>query len=257
MNIKILIAAHKPYRMPADEAYMPLHVGSVGKDSIGFERDDTGDNISDKNPNFCELTALYWGYKNLDADVVGLAHYRRHFKGKTKSKDKFLQVLGAAEIEKIMSEYDMILPKKRNYYIETVRSHYEHTHEPVALDVTRRILEDKYPDYVDDFDRVMKRTSAHMFNMFIAKKPVYDAYCEWLFDILFELEKRLDISKYSKFEARVFGRVSEFLINVWAEKNNIKYKEVPFIYMENPRWNVKIKNFLMAKFFRKKYGASV
>ena len=78
MNIKIIVATHKKYWMPEDSMYLPVHVGAAGKAGIGYQRDDTGKNISDKNPNFCELTGLYWAWKNLKADYVGLAHYRRH-----------------------------------------------------------------------------------------------------------------------------------------------------------------------------------
>ena len=82
MKVTVVVATHKPYAMPADPLYLPLHVGAEGKESIGFAGDNTGDHISAKNPQFCELTGLYWAWKNVDADYIGLAHYRRHFRGK-------------------------------------------------------------------------------------------------------------------------------------------------------------------------------
>ncbi len=257
MDIKVLVAVHKPYRMPTDSVYIPIHVGYKKKKNIGFIGDHTGDNISAKNPNFCELTAYYWAWKNLDAEYVGLVHYRRHFRGKRKSHDKFDCILTRAEMEQILLKYNLILPRKRHYFIETVGSHYEHTHEPEALALTRDIIEERQPDYLSSFDAVMSKRSAHMFNMMIARRDIFDSYCEWLFDVLFELEKRLDISKYKPFEARVFGRIGELLLNVYVEKNGIAYKEVPFLFMEEPRWDKKIVNFLMAKFFHKKYSSSV
>ena len=81
-EIKILVAAHKLYWMPNDSVYMPIHVGREGKADLGYVGDNTGDNISAKNPNYCELTALYWAWKNLEADYVGLVHYRRYFTNK-------------------------------------------------------------------------------------------------------------------------------------------------------------------------------
>lgn len=60
-TVQIIIAAHKPYRMPDDPLYLPLQVGAEGKESIGYQWDDEGDNISALNPYFCELTGLYWG----------------------------------------------------------------------------------------------------------------------------------------------------------------------------------------------------
>jgi hypothetical protein len=257
MDIKVLVAVHRPYRLPQDQVYVPIHVGYKRKNNIGYIGDHTGDNISKKNPYFCELTALYWAWKNLDAEYVGLAHYRRHFRGKKKSKDKFECVLTGAEMEKLFQKCDLILPRKRHYVIETVRSHYEHTHEPEALELTRQIIAQRCPEYTASFDRVMKQTSAHMFNMMIAKRELYDTYCTWLFDILFELEKQLDISDYPPFEARVFGRIGELLLNVWVLQNKPSYKVVPFIFMEDAKWSRKVKNFLMAKFFHKKYSGSV
>ena len=77
MDIKIIVATHKKYWMPSDDIYLPVHVGKKGKTDLGYQGDDTGDNISDKNTNYCELTGLYWAWKNLKADYKGLAHYRR------------------------------------------------------------------------------------------------------------------------------------------------------------------------------------
>ena len=52
-NIKIVIATHKKYKMPEDEMYLPLHVGSEGKEDLGYQKDNTGENVSLKNPYFC------------------------------------------------------------------------------------------------------------------------------------------------------------------------------------------------------------
>ena len=99
-NIKVVVATHKKYKMPKNEMYLPLHVGAEGKKNIGYTKDNTGDNISQKNPFFCELTGLYWAWKNLEADYIGLAHYRRHFSHTKKSKEKFENVLTLKEAKK-------------------------------------------------------------------------------------------------------------------------------------------------------------
>lgn len=87
MDIKILVAAHKKYWMPADDVYMPLHVGAEGKEPLGYTPDNTGDNISAKNSNYCELTGLYWAWKNLECQYIGLCHYRRYFGRRVHTKD--------------------------------------------------------------------------------------------------------------------------------------------------------------------------
>lgn len=255
MNCKVIVAAHKKYKMPSDPLYLPLHVGREGKEDIGFTGDNTGENISLKNPNFCELTGVYWAWKNLDADYIGLSHYRRYFSF-SKKKDKFDSVLSKDECESLLESTDVIVPRARNYYIETVYSHYSHTLHCEDLDVTREIISEKYPEYVEAFDTVMNRRTVHLFNMFIMRRDLFDQYCEWLFDILFELENRLDVSNYSVFEARVYGRVSELLLDVWLDTNHISYKEVPVIYMEKIDWYRKITGFLKAKFFGVKYKQS-
>ena len=88
------------------------------------------------------------------------------------------------------------------------------------------------------------------------KKALSDDYCKWLFDILFELEKQIDVSSLSSFDARLFGRVSELLLDVWIEQNQISYKEIGFVQMGNENWPKKISHFLQAKIFGKKYAQS-
>ena len=99
MNIKILVATHKQYWMPEDSVYLPIHVGRKDKSDIGYIGDHTGDNISSKNANYCELTGLYWAWKNLDADYIGLVHYRRYFTRKEvrSIEDKKNQILTGQE----------------------------------------------------------------------------------------------------------------------------------------------------------------
>lgn len=261
MNVKIIVAAHKNYQMPKDDIYIPVQAGTEGKDKIyRYQPDNEGENISSKNPYFCELTCLYWAWKNLDADYIGLSHYRRHFSTEKiipKDEDeKFKIVLNEKEVEKILEDTDVILPKKRNYIIENLYSHYKHTMHIEPLDETRKIIEEKYPEYLKEFDKLHKRRTAHMFNMFIMKKEILNDYCNWLFDILFELEKIVDVKQYDKFHARLYGRISELLLDVWINKNNINYKEVKVIDMEKVNWLKKGSAFLMAKFKGRKYEKS-
>lgn len=206
--------------------YLPVFVGSHQKENIqNFQRDDQGENISDKNPYFCELTGLYWAWKNLDAEFIGLSHYRRQFTEGKNKKDPFQSILKKETANKLFDEVNIILPRKRNYYIENLYDHYAHTLCIETLDETGKILEEKYPEYMAEFNKLHKRTSAHMFNMFVMKKEYLDQYCTWLFDILFELEKRIDVNQYDRFHARFFGRVSELLLDVWINTNNLPYAE--------------------------------
>ena len=253
MDIKILVAAHKKYWMPDDEVYLPLHVGAEGKADLGYTKDNTGDNISVKNPNYCELTGLYWAWKNLHCDYIGLCHYRRYFAHKPKSgspEDKRKAIFTKEDFEKLLSNCDVILPKKRNYYIETVRSHYEHAHHKKDLDEVEKIITEQYPAYREAFTKVMDSTSLHILNMFVMKKSLFNQYCEWLFSIETELEKRIDISTYDTYNARVFGFLSERLFNVWLEKQDLKIAEVRVMNLEPVNWGKKIADFLRRKYKR-------
>lgn len=102
MDIKIIVATHKKYWMPSDDIYLPVHVGKKGKTDLGYQGDDTGDNISDKNTNYCELTGLYWAWKNLKADYKGLAHYRRHFMVRSSKGTKEEKVLNRQQLEELL-----------------------------------------------------------------------------------------------------------------------------------------------------------
>ena len=98
-------------------------------------------------------------------------------------KDPFSKILSEKEIEQLLEKTDIILPAKRHYYIENLYSHYAHTHYEEHLTVTRAIIEQMTPEYLDAYDRVMKKTSGHMFNMFIMSREKCSEYCSWLFPI--------------------------------------------------------------------------
>ena len=252
MNIKILVATHKAYWMPDDDIYLPLHVGREGKQYLGFIGDNTGDNISSKNPNYCELTGLYWAWKNLESEYIGLCHYRRYFGHRCHSNDlesKYKAIFHRTDYERLLHKYDVIIPKRRNYYIETVRSQYEHAHNKRDLDEVERIIAERYPEYSEAFTKVMNRTKLHILNMFAMKKKLFDEYCAWLFDILFELEKRIDISDYDTYQARVFGFLGERLFNIWLEKRQLSTVEVDIINLEPIDWFKKICCFISRKFY--------
>ena len=237
--------------MPEDKVYLPLHVGAEGKADLGYTKDNTGDNISAKNPNYCELTGLYWAWKNLNCEYIGLCHYRRYFGNIPASgnlADKKKAIFSKADYEELLQTCDVILPQKRNYYIETVRSHYEHAHHKSDLDEVERIISEKLPEYNEAFAKVMDRTKLHILNMFVMKKALFNEYCQWLFSIEFELEKKIDVSKYDSYNSRVFGFLSERLFNVWLEKQKLKIAEVNVINLEPVNWPQKIGKFLKRKF---------
>jgi len=247
MDIKVMIATHKPYWMPKDTMYYPIQVGGNERICPNWLWDNTGENISDRNTCWCELTGLYWAWKNTSSDYLGLVHYRRHFTTGWSLHRKRQRVLTCAQLKSVLQHVDVVLPKARHYWIETNYSQYVHAHHAVDLQETRKIISERYGSYLPVYDEVMARKTGHRFNMFIMCREHANAYCTWLFDILFELEERLDLSAYSKNDARVFGFVAERLLDVWILGNKIQYQELPCLYMEHQNWLRKGMNFICRK----------
>ena len=182
MKIQLYVISHSEEAIKTirnDEIYTPLFVGRNGKDNLGFASDDScDDNISSKNKDYCELTGLYWMWKASDADIIGLCHYRRYFKGKNG------KLIEKDEIIDYLSSFDMIVPKKsdliKGSYWETYKGH----HLYPALEITRSVLEEKSPEYLETFDRMLNQSSFSNYNMFIAPKEIIDKYCSWFFQYL-------------------------------------------------------------------------
>ena len=247
-EVKLVVACHKPYWHCADPVYCYVEAGTALHDAPMSDmlHDNTGDHISEKNETFCELTVLYWAWKNLKEPYLGLCHYRRFF-AKQRLGDRRERILTGNALKEYLKTTDVILPKKRHYWIETNYSQYIHAHHRQDLDTTREILKKVYPEYLPAYDHNMARTSGHRFNMLLMKKDILDRYCTWLFDVLFQLEAELDISHYSRKDRRVFGYVSERLLDVWLETNQIPYRELPVVNLERQNWLKKGGMFLLRK----------
>lgn len=273
-TVRIIVATHKQYRMPTDKMYLPLHVGAAAEvdkngqeKDIGYHKDNVGENISVRNPHFCELTGLYWAWKHLHQDYIGLCHYRRYFKGKPEHRsaikgDIFDYILTYKELRPMLGQYKVFVPRKRYYIIETLYSHYDHTHYIDHLEKTREIIKNKYPDYLESYDEVMHMRSGHMWNMMIMTRELLNEYCTWLFDILFTLETEVDFQNYNQYQGRYSGRVGELIFNVWLRQQvknghlrKDEIKTLPYLYVERVKWGKKIKQFLVAKYLGRKYDA--
>lgn len=155
-------------------------------------------------------------------------------KGKTLSS-----VISKDELLELLKEYDIILPKKKVLFPSSVKRYYATHHYGKDLELVKSIIKEKKPDYLGAFNKVMKKRSMYICNMIVTNKEIYDKYCEWLFEILFEAEKRLDSSKYSKTQKRVFGFLAERLLNVWIEKNNqLTVYELPMLSLEQKDYSL-------------------
>ncbi|MCR5748447.1 MAG: DUF4422 domain-containing protein [Lachnospiraceae bacterium] len=225
MDTRIYIAAHKPFDAPKIEGYIPLHVGRKGKNDLGYIGDDTGDNISEKNPSFCELTGLYWIWKNISCDIVGLCHYRRYFFCEG-SEDGYMHT---SDAERILKRYDIITGKSLLQPGSCLLEQYDKKHVLSDVEVVRRIIEKKYSGYLKAFDECMSGRLLELGNMMISSKSIFDDYCKWLFDILFAAEEMIDLSGREAYQARAFGFLSERLMHVWIMMHPLSVYETAFL----------------------------
>lgn len=248
LKARIMVVTHKLYNNVESELFVPLHVGKKGKKDLGYIGDDTGDNISEKNSNYCELTGHYWMWKNIsDFDYIGLCHYRRYFISPSAWNDiKYFIDLNLRRLKSILkkdkawkerkinikdsqklecylkksekylkeniSKFDVILLKNFDLDLRLI-DHASNIFES-EIKVLREVIADKQEKYLDSYDKVMGGYSMSPCNMFVAKQKIFNDYSEWLFSILFEFEKRIEIPR-DVFKARIFGFVSEYLLNVY------------------------------------------
>ena len=219
----IYVVTHRPVQfVPKRKDYQMIAVGSCDR-NIYPCHDAIGENISEKNYCFCELTALYWIWKNSkgkDNDIVGLVHYRRFFvKHIWYEIDKRIPInyrlYSQKQASRILEEYDFIVPQKITFDI-TVKDYYAKYHYEKDIWALRGVIEELYPAYLESFDKVMDGKEMFAYNMFIAARHQMDLYCEWVFNVLFELERRIDISSYNATQKRIFGYLSERMFNVYC-----------------------------------------
>ena len=248
-DINIYVITHKRFDdslFKNKKIYSALLVGkALGNSGKEYYLNDAlGENISFKNKSYCELTGLYWMWKNSDSKILGLEHYRRYFVNNSKDK----QLLTKTQIVNDLASYDIILPKKDPLIFmgKTADQYFGDVHDPLVWTLTRNIIEKDFPQYLSDFDWYSTQYTGYSYNMMIASKEIVDEYCKWLFKILESLEKIVDLKKYNNYNQRMFGFVSERLLNIWIKHNNLKVKEYPV--WKNDKENYS--DILKSKFFR-------
>lgn len=225
---KIYVITHKKYdNIVENDVYTPLFVGAKGKESFGYLRDDTGDNISEKNQYYSELTGLYWIWKNSDSDIAGLNHYRRIL------VNGFLgtgDLLKKEQIEKDLESNDVIVYKRKKLG-KSVYDHFRSFVSEENLLISCELFRKFYPEYEETFNKFLKGNVTISYSIFIANKDWLDNYCLWLFSYLFELEK--EIYKNDPLQhKRVLGYIAEMLLMVYIEHNSFKIKEYYLRYVE-------------------------
>ena len=237
-KIAVYIVAHKPFEVPKSEVLTPVHVGraeyvrrkmaegGIGLDPddlmAGMIGDDTGENISLKNPQFCEMTAHYWIWKNIhDTKYVGVCHYRRYF-GIDISEDN---------IEQLMADTDVIMVEP-SWYTDSVYAYFAKFMGAENMTILWMVMKKLYPEYAETLELVCDGVKFHPFNMLMCRKSLFDEYAEWMFSILGECEKIVKPSPYTN-GRRALAYMAELLTGVYFIHLGLRIKTAPYYKIED------------------------
>jgi len=250
-GIKLFSCYHKDYPIFENNIVSPIHVGKAcSNNTLSFIGDDINDNISNKNPYFCELTATYWIWKNIKADVVGLFHYRRYLNLlDDNTKDYYLNNcildkygITQDNIKSLLNDFDIVVPCQTQATNISVYDYYKKEHIIEDLDITLDVIKELHPSYFEIAKSYfLENSQMYCGNMLIANKEIFDEYAQWLFSILFAVEKRIhsNVINRNTYQQRVYGFLAERLMGVFLKtRQDLRVKEVPLLFLEEDikRW---------------------
>lgn len=238
MKISIYVMTHKKFTPPSDSIYIPLHVGrDIGND-LGYIGDNTGENISGLNPFFGELTGLYWVWKNdTDSDIIGVNHYRRFFINSSGHP------MTGEEIISVLSDHDLITTDPNKSTISN-REGYGDSHNINDLMEVGKAIDRLCPEYRKDFDWDLEAKGGYYGNLCIMPRDMYMSYCQWLFEILFDASENIDVSGYDLYHKRVYGFLSELLMQMWIHHHRLMTYECPVGYTMEKAETVELKRVI-------------
>lgn len=255
----ILVCTHTDSFYLKSDMLQPIHVGKAmhPERHFDFMGDDTGDNISLKNGSYCELTAHYWAWKNLQTDYIGICHYRRYFdfKARPTLANNDMEDVTAEQIRQrdlgnpmdLMQDGTDAILVRPSYIPKSVAQNYITAHVPEDFYLLCRVILKLYPEY----DQTMRQ---HFFcsnkwiayNMVFCKKTLFDKYAEWMFNILAEVERCGKMPGYS-YQSRIYGFMGEILTPLFFLHNCKKIKYQPVLYVSDNPGRVSDLTFLRNK----------
>lgn len=211
----IYVATHKLFLPPLNSIYKPIVSGAI-HNKLPYLSDNRGENISNRNLLYAELTVLYWMWKNDHSQYVGLNHYHRYF-----FEEKYIT---KKEIQTILKQADFIVPKPISLdcsvYEQYASVHYKND----LLLACQEIIKNDH-SYQPSIEEVLGGDKLYSCNMFITRKELLDDYASFLFPILFSLENQIPYLMYSKYNQRVFGFLAERIFTIYLRKNNFSLEE--------------------------------
>ena len=272
MKIKILVATHIECVIPKSDILLPIHVGSSNSNlNLNIQRDDEGFNISSKNNQYCELTAIYWAYKNLKhQDFIGLAHYRR-FPTFQKISIKYFMINSAkyyfykyfynslipgknyvkwnSIISKIDNDllknleesllknskkYSMFVLKPVKFSNLNTRIYFNLTVPDFLIELTINVVNNKFPNIHPFLVETLSNNRLYPCNMFVFKNFIYEEYSLFIFTILGQVEENLE-EKNIKAYPRTMGYIAEILTSSFISYKILNGEKVSFLNLLNVR----------------------
>lgn len=265
-DIKIAVACHKPSVLPRNSLFVPVQVGAAiaAKRMDNMRHDDEGENISDKNQHYCELTAQYWAWKNLEADYYGLCHYRRFLcfadvPEEPRNERKHIEAYAMddynlkkfgledeQQMRAVIEANDVVVGELQRVsglytprgYQNTAYKHWA-AHDRALikkedLDAMLNILEAVSPVVGKDARKYLNTNTFLGFNCFVMKKELFQEMCEIEFEVLKRLEKVVDLRTYNQQLQRIYGFMGEIICSSYIyhieKQNKYKVKHVPILY---------------------------
>lgn len=262
-KVKILVCYHKPATLLKNKFFVPIHVGR----SVAFQQskdgkitskefdwmkrnligDDTGVNISAENRNYCELTALYWAWKNQNRlgnpDYIGLMHYRRVIKFNDIYKNYYC--VNNKQLDNFFNstDFDLILTKPKpcfsvvnNVCSKNVYDHFCQEHGIRMTHIMLDCIKLNYPEMTESLNRVMFGCKTiSWYNILVASKKVFNDYCTWLFDILKIINQKCIDEDFEMDSSRMMGYYGEILLNIFFSYYSNNNKELRIIYLDDVR----------------------
>ncbi len=267
-DIQLFISVFKDTVIPNESFLLPVSAGAAlyeQNEPLCALCDHTGDNISLRNPQYCELTVQYWAWKNRSFDVGGLLHQRRYFDfsdlhpfacDQPKKSKRPYTVLHAPDshsmhrlcitqdsISALTERYRFIAPLSENIY-QSVESYYNR-HDRQSFDdlgLLRRIIRQRCPEYLDSAEAYLRQNNAYFCNMFIADKALFDDYSQWLFGILEDYTGQKPLQQQypreqGKIAERLFGiymtHLKQYSTIPWAELPRAHFSSVNGVTVHN------------------------
>ena len=294
-DIKIIVSHRIDHdsATPEPPVYLPIRSGAIfdTRSDILMQGDDTLDNISEKNRYFSEFTAQYWAWKNLDADYLGLCHYRRYFsfadkKRRTPKHDRMIHealldkkaankydIDNTDKIIRAVSSFDAIVPPTieirhlptksgiKSSCAEMWNAYTGYTaNGKTFTDIILELIQKLHPKYLETAKNYLSGAKHRSFNCYILKKHLFNEMCDFEFDIMFAFEQKT-IAECGAIPQRFIGYIGELLNGIYIEyaitEIGIKYKELQLVFFHNTNKHIKSPLFIRLKFRIKRIAEAI